>query len=350
MPRKVLGKEIPKQKQKSEPAEPEKKKSRFEMIDLVPDTHAVTEPNLDEPEGQLVEGQPPEDPTEVVCVLDRSGSMDDIVDDAIGGFNSFLKEQQSEPGEATMTIVLFDDKYELLTSGTRIQDVKPLNRQTYVPRGSTSLNDAIGKAIGELKTRNPKNAIIAILTDGKENTSREYSKEQIKEIIKECSDKGWFVAYLSASIDAFADARSYGVPQSGTSFFSGSSEGINTAMLGVSYAATNYRSVGARGMASGRMSSMSQHMSRARNELGTAPYPSNGNAQVPQTAGWQNVYQPGTNDLNIVNRQSDKTYNLNPFSAQQSTTPTVPKPFTSGGMFNQPKSKKGKHTNHTRIF
>lgn len=229
--------------------------SRFDNIDIRVDT---CEPPA----------EPTTVPTEIVCILDRSGSMQSIKADAIGGFNSFLEEQKRQPGEATMTIVLFDDRYELLASGTPIQEVEPLNENTYVPRGSTALNDAIGRTITALEARNPQNAIISILTDGVENASREFQKQQIKEMLKRCTDKGWFVAYLSASIDAFAESKSYGISQSQTSSFSADSRGIQTATLGVSYATSAYRSYGgARGMTLGRMSSMPQYMAQASNNL-----------------------------------------------------------------------------------
>ena len=138
--------------------------------------------------------------TEIVCVIDRSGSMDSIKNDAIGGFNAFLKEQQNLPGEAAMTIVMFDHEYLVPYSGIPIQNIKPLYDGSYVPRGTTALNDAIGRAVSELKCRNPKKAIIMILTDGHENASHEFSKCQIKEMIKDCEDRGWFVAYLSATL------------------------------------------------------------------------------------------------------------------------------------------------------
>ena len=85
--------------------------------------------------------------TDIVCVIDRSGSMDSIRTDAIGGFNAFLKDQQAEPGEARLTLVLFDHEYLIPYENVPLPDVPPLDGTTYVPRGRTALNDAVGRAI-----------------------------------------------------------------------------------------------------------------------------------------------------------------------------------------------------------
>lgn len=182
--------------------------------------------------------------TEIVCVIDRSGSMDSIKNDAIGGFNAFLKEQQNLPGEAAMTIVMFDHEYLVPYSGIPIQNIKPLYDGSYVPRGTTALNDAIGRAVSELKCRNPKKAIIMILTDGHENASHEFSKCQIKEMIKDCEDRGWFVAYLSAALDAFDDARSYGIGRGQTASYTTTHTGIFNMMATASQATSDYRGGG----------------------------------------------------------------------------------------------------------
>ena len=126
--------------------------------------------------------------TEIVCIIDRSGSMGVIRDDAIGSFNTFLKDQQSLSGEALMTIVLFDDQYEIMHNGTRINYVPLLTKKTYVPRGTTALFDAIGRTINEVedringiedKRKKPDNVIVAVLTDGEENASTEFDLLQI---------------------------------------------------------------------------------------------------------------------------------------------------------------------------
>jgi Mg-chelatase subunit ChlD len=117
---------------------------------------------------------------EIVVIADRSGSMSVIRDDAIGGFNTFLKEQKAVKGAANLTLVLFDHEYLVAVDSQPIKKVVPLNNETYVPRGMTALNDSIGRAISALEAKNPNKAIVCILTDGQENQSREFNTEQAK--------------------------------------------------------------------------------------------------------------------------------------------------------------------------
>lgn len=155
------------------------------------------------------------DIVEIEMVLDRSGSMDVIRNDAIGGFNTWLDEQQKLPGEANLTLTLFD--HERLVTGPRpIKEQSPLTNETYQPRGSTALNDAVGAAIQRLNTKNPKRAILVILTDGQENASKEYTTEQVKQLVTQAQSKGWQVMYLSADLNAFANAASIGVLKGNT--------------------------------------------------------------------------------------------------------------------------------------
>lgn len=174
--------------------------------------------------------------TEIVCIIDRSGSMGPIRDDAIGSFNTFLKDQQSLPGEALMTIVLFDDQYEIMHNGTRIGDVPLLTTKTYVPRGSTALFDAIGRTINEVKSRIsrtedtrkiPGTVIVAILTDGEENASTEFNLPQIESMIKKQIEQDqWNFVYLSADPKAFLDAGKIGIARDNVVRFKADAEGI----------------------------------------------------------------------------------------------------------------------------
>ena len=121
--------------------------------------------------------------TEIISIVDRSGSMQSILDDAIGGFNTFLAAQQRQPGEAKLSLILFDHEYQVVQQAVDIQQVEPLNQDTYVPRGSTALLDAVGKtidAVGErlaatAESERPSQVIISILTDGYENARQTYS-------------------------------------------------------------------------------------------------------------------------------------------------------------------------------
>lgn len=185
-------------------------------------------------------------PTEIVCILDRSGSMSFIKDDVIGGFNSFVKEQQKLGDDATMTLILFDNNYDVVYSDKNIDCVKKLTDDTYVPRGTTALYDAVGRAINEVKSRmkcgKPGRVLFSIITDGYENASREYNKCQITNLIKECKCKyDWEFIYLSASLTAFKDSDAIGIGKSQTFQFSQTSNGYRgmTALYGS--AASSYR-------------------------------------------------------------------------------------------------------------
>lgn len=163
--------------------------------------------------------------TKFVCVIDRSGSMERIANDAIGGFNAFLKDQQGMDGKADLTMVLFDNEFVDLYKSTPIADVKPLDRKSYVPRGTTALYDAIGRAITSVREicekpgAEPTRVMVVILTDGMENSSHEYSKATITDMIKNCQDNlKWAFLYLSASPSAFSDGGGIGLGAQTISF------------------------------------------------------------------------------------------------------------------------------------
>ena len=150
---------------------------------------------------------------DITVIIDRSGSMGSVRDDAIGAFNTFLSDRQKSDPDALITIVQFDHKYEVLANGLSIQEVKPLGRETYVPRGNTALLDAVGKTIGSIESRaHAANAIlVAILTDGQENASVEWHAGQVRDLIQEREAKGWDFYYLSAELSAFNDGRAIGI-------------------------------------------------------------------------------------------------------------------------------------------
>lgn len=159
---------------------------------------------------------------DVVFILDRSGSMSGLESDTIGGYNSYLKGMQNK--NARITTVLFDDKYEMINNCTPIQDVKQLDNKIYFTRGSTALLDAIGKTIKYLDNINPKKVLFIITTDGYENSSREYTKNQIKKLIIEHSN--WEFIYLGADIDSYSEASSIGIKSHRTSNFTKSKDGM----------------------------------------------------------------------------------------------------------------------------
>ncbi len=142
-----------------------------------------------------------------VFILDRSGSMETCWDDTIGGYNSLVREQAAFGG--TMTLIQFDHEYQVTYENKPIGEVVPLTRETYKPRGSTALLDAIGRTLKECKTQTIPTVII--LTDGHENASKTYTKAHIKDLIFERQKDGWQFVYLGANQDAFAEAGSIGI-------------------------------------------------------------------------------------------------------------------------------------------
>lgn len=162
-----------------------------------------------------------QDLTDITYILDRSGSMQSLADDAIGGFNSFLASQQKLPGRANFTLVLFDHEYLVPIRAQAIRDVPPLNAQTYVPRGQTALLDAIGRTIDDTGARlagmpeaeRPAKVIIAIFTDGLENASRVYPPDKIAQMIEhQQSVYSWEFLFLAANQDAVASAQKLSIP------------------------------------------------------------------------------------------------------------------------------------------
>jgi len=149
---------------------------------------------------------------DITVILDRSGSMESICDDAIGSFNAFLNSRKESNPNSLMTVVLFDNEYQVRESAVPITSVKPLTRTSYVPRGSTALLDAIGLTIRAIEERAHENEeiMIAILTDGQENASVRYSLEQIRSLIQEKEEKDWDFVYLSADPSAFTDGMAMG--------------------------------------------------------------------------------------------------------------------------------------------
>jgi len=185
--------------------------------------------------------------TEIICIIDKSGSMWSVKEDTIGGFNTFLEEQQKLEGEAVMTTVLFDTNYSLLYSGKSIKEVEPLNTNTYVPNGGTALLDAIGKTINDIQDRTKDslvkpNVIMVILTDGQENASKEYNRSVIKEKITECQNNGWEILYLGANQDSFSEAGSYGISSINTVNYT--AKNTKSAFRGISVATCSYRDSG----------------------------------------------------------------------------------------------------------
>lgn len=158
--------------------------------------------------------------TELVFILDKSGSMSGLENDTIGGFNAMLKKQKEEPGEAFVTTVLFDNVYELLHDRINIKGVRPISDKEYYIGGTTALLDAIGKTIHKIgnaqkhtgEDLRADKVLFIITTDGMENASREYSHSKIKAMVERQKERyGWEFIFLGANIDAVAVAERVGI-------------------------------------------------------------------------------------------------------------------------------------------
>lgn len=150
---------------------------------------------------------------DIVFLLDRSGSMGGLESDTIGGYNSYLDKQKGK--NAKITTILFDDRYEVLHDRENINKVKKLTKKDYYVRGCTALLDAIGKTIKHIDECRSEKVVFVITTDGLENASREYNKEQIKELIK--GHSSWEFIYIGAGIDSYAEGSSIGIKESNIS-------------------------------------------------------------------------------------------------------------------------------------
>lgn len=161
--------------------------------------------------------------TEIVFILDRSGSMSGLEKDTIGGFNSMLQKQKNESGKAVVSTVLFDNVIDVIHDRLPIERIPLLTEKEYYVRGSTALLDAIGGAIHHIGVIHkyareedvPENTLFIITTDGMENASRKYNYEKVRSMIKRQKEKyGWEFLFLGANIDALAEARRFGIDES----------------------------------------------------------------------------------------------------------------------------------------
>ena len=158
--------------------------------------------------------------TELVFILDRSGSMSGLEEDTIGGFNSMIEKQRREPGKALVSTVLFDHCSEVIHDRLPLEEVSPMTEKEYSVRGSTALLDAVGGAIHHIGNVHkyarpedrPEKTLFVITTDGMENASREYDYEGVRRMIRRQEEQyGWEFLFLGANIDAAAEARRFGI-------------------------------------------------------------------------------------------------------------------------------------------
>ena len=189
--------------------------------------------------------------TEIIAIIDKSGSMEAVKKDSIGGFNSFIKSQKEEEGEANLTLVLFDTVVKTVYESKPISKVTRLTSKSYVPGGMTAMNDAIGSAVNSLGVRlaamdesdRPENVIVAILTDGDENSSKEFSPEAIREMITEQSQKySWEFIFLAANQDAIEAGGNIGINVDRCMSYAGDSAGTTEAYASIAMATSSIRS------------------------------------------------------------------------------------------------------------
>ena len=188
--------------------------------------------------------------TELVFILDKSGSMGGLETDTIGGYNSMLAKQQEVEGECHITTVLFDNNYELLHDRIDIKAVSPISEKEYQVGGSTALLDAIGRTIHKIGNAQKHTAddyraekvMFVIITDGEENSSREYSAEKIKAQIERQKEKyGWEFVFLGANIDAIETAGRFGISADRAQNYHSDSEGVELNFRIISEAVSKYR-------------------------------------------------------------------------------------------------------------
>ena len=188
--------------------------------------------------------------TELVFILDRSGSMSGLESDTIGGFNSMVQNQKQQEGECCVTTVLFDHEQLMLHDRVRLSELAPLTEKDYTVRGSTALLDAIGDTIRHIARIHkyarpedvPAHTLFVITTDGMENASHKYSADDVKQLIEHEKDKyGWEFVFLGANIDAVSTARRYGIDAGCAVDYHADSAGTAAAFEAVSNAVGNVR-------------------------------------------------------------------------------------------------------------
>lgn len=209
--------------------------------------------------------------TDITIVLDRSGSMASVRDDTVGGFDTFVKDQQEVDGDCLLTLVQFDDQdpFEVVYSARPVAGVPSL-ADSFHPRGMTPLLDAIGRTIASTGERlskmdesdRPGKVIFVVITDGHENSSREYTKTKVKELIeRQTNDYSWEFVYIGATADAISEGTSIGISGSNVIRKSGTGAGERSTYESLSVNLASFRKGDASSMAysdGDRQAAMSQ--------------------------------------------------------------------------------------------
>lgn len=188
--------------------------------------------------------------TELVFILDRSGSMSGLERDTIGGFNAMIEKQKKQDGECIVSTVLFDDESRVIHDRVSLDEIRPMTEDDYFVGGCTALIDAVGGAIHHIgnvhkyarKEDVPENTIFIITTDGQENASHRYSSNKVKQMIERQKDKyGWEFLFIGANIDAVETAKRYGIDRNRAVNYNADAQGTSVLYETVSKAVCNVR-------------------------------------------------------------------------------------------------------------
>lgn len=196
--------------------------------------------------------------THIYFLLDRTGSMNPMVDDVVGGFNTFLAEQRAEGDDARMTLVQFDsqDPFEVIADAVRLAKVPELTAATFQPRGMTPLLDATGELIAHASKRvemredagkKPESIVVVTFTDGEENASHRFTAATIKELVADKEALGWTFVFLGAGLDAYGESRGIGYSDGSVQAWAPDGVGVSAAMISTSKAMSSHRSKVRRG-------------------------------------------------------------------------------------------------------
>ena len=190
--------------------------------------------------------------TEIIFIIDKSGSMAHLASDTIGGFNGFIASQKALEGKATLTTVLFDTTWKILHDGVDIHEVKSMTSADYIAGGGTAMLDAIGETINRVQDRHdelgeekPEEVLFVITTDGEENSSHKFTKSQIEKMIKhQTNGHGWTFLFLGANMDAVKEAATMGISSSHSHTYDYSVQGVADVYTTLSATAKTVRCTG----------------------------------------------------------------------------------------------------------
>ena len=190
--------------------------------------------------------------TEMIFILDRSGSMSGLEPDTIGGFNGMIDKQRKEEGEALVTTVLFDTRTEVLHDRLPLEQIPRMTDKEYYVGGGTALLDAVGDAVRQTETIHkyaraedlPEHTLFIITTDGQENSSTKYNYREVRKMIEAAREKGWDFLFLGANIDAAAEAARIGISRERSANYHADAEGTQTLFEAVSDTVSSFRRKG----------------------------------------------------------------------------------------------------------